>query len=88
MYTDRVFPGDTALVLPKHRDGDIPVRGVVKRVLTDKAGGDRGIKVRLRCGTVGRIVDIISRDGDEDAKASLFWMSTVVAISAVASRFM
>lgn len=60
-----------------------PVRGIVKDVLTKKARHPRGIKVRLRDGRIGRVVEGPGA-GDEGATASGAFFSLVAVVSCAA----
>ena len=53
--------GDTVVIIIKPYKNNVTVRGIVKRVLTRRKYHSRGHKVELRDGTIGRIVQLVSR---------------------------
>lgn len=63
---------------------DAPVRGVVKDVLTRKAHHPRGIKVRLRDGRVGRVVEDADAGAEGVGAGGAFYI--LVAVVACAAR--
>ena len=64
---------------------DEPVRGVVKDVLTKKAHHRRGIKVRLRDGRVGRVVEGARDQANADAGGAVFGIVAVISCAAGAA---
>jgi uncharacterized repeat protein (TIGR03833 family) len=58
--------GSTVEVVRKQDQGTGKrIRGIVAEILTNSATHPHGIKVRLRDGTVGRVVEIVGDDGAE-----------------------
>lgn len=67
---------------------DAPVRGVVKDVLTKKGDHPRGIKVRLKDGRIGRVVEGAHDERDSEAGGAFFGLIAVVACAAGAAFLM
>jgi uncharacterized repeat protein (TIGR03833 family) len=59
-----ILPGCTVDIIQKEdqRSGK-KTRGVVQDILTNSSTHPHGIKVRLRDGRVGRVVEIVKPDG-------------------------
>lgn len=55
-----------AVVLKKDQATGATTEGIVKAILTNSATHPRGIKVKLDDGQVGRVVEILDEDYDED----------------------
>lgn len=59
-----------------------PVRGIVKDVLTKKYKHPRGIKVRLTDGRIGRVVEGVHDQRDQEAAGAFFGIVAVIACAA------
>jgi len=78
---DRVRRGDSVAIKIKPYRGEA-VRGVVDVVLTKKASHPRGVKVRLRDGRVGRVVEGSTGPEDGGREGRLHGIFSVLACAA------
>jgi uncharacterized repeat protein (TIGR03833 family) len=57
-----IYPGlEVDIILKKDQRNGVRTRGIVQALLTSSAFHSRGIKVRLKDGQVGRVVEIIQQ---------------------------
>jgi uncharacterized repeat protein (TIGR03833 family) len=59
-----IKPGIEVLIVKKENQGNGQLtKGIVKDILTNSATHPHGIKVRLETGEVGRVKEIVGKDG-------------------------